>query len=297
MRVITSDRVIRTFGVHDAVAKVSSGDSFWVELRDCYDGQVQSEADLRSSLDASRFMPCTGPIAVDGALPGQTLRVDILAIEVAARGAMALHPSAGLLGSQVAEEQTRAPAIDASRGVVHLGPLTIALRPMIGSIGTAPQGIYVPTSHPGPHGGNLDAREVAPGASLYLPVFVPGALLALGDLHAAMGDGELCGLGVEVAGRALLRVTLLPQTIHHPRVETPDAWITFGSAPTLEEALRIASTEMADYLCQTYRVGFDLAYRLLSTVCHAGIASVVNPLMTAKVTLPKTAICAAVSQP
>lgn len=287
MRIIPSDRVIRTYGVHEPVAEIKSGEEFWVETRDCYDGQVRSEKDLRAALDASRFMPSTGPIAVEGAVPGNSLRIEILAIELGAQGAMPLRPGMGILGSQVHEQRTRIVPLHPADGLLRVGPFAVPLHPMIGSIGTAPEGIQVPTSHPGPHGGNLDAREVAPGNALHLPVFVPGALLALGDLHAAMGDGEMNGQGVEASGRVRLRVSALPETISHPRVETADAWIFFGTGPTLEDALRVAAADAVDFVCREYDTDFEVAYRILTMACHAGIAAVVNPKMTAKVTVPK----------
>jgi amidase len=288
VRVIPSDRVIRTYGVHEPAAKVKSGDEFWVETRDCYDGQVHSERDLRAALDTSRFMPSTGPIEVEGAAPGNSLRIEILAIELGEQGVMPLRPGMGILGSQMQEQRTRIVPLHPADGLLRVGPFAIPLHPMIGSIGTAPEGIQIPASHPGPHGGNLDAREVGPGNALHLPVFVPGALLALGDLHAAMGDGEMNGQGVEAPGRVRVNVTVLPETISHPRIETMDDWIFFGTGPTLEEALRVAAANAVDFVCRRYQVDFELAYRILTMACHAGIASVVNPRMTAKVTVPKS---------
>jgi amidase len=287
VRVIQADRVISTYGVHEPAATVRPGDEFWVETRDCYDGQVHSEKDLRGALDASRFMPMTGPILVEGAQPGNSLRIEILAIELAEQGAMPLRPGMGLLGSQVPKEHTVVFSLHPADGLLRLGPFAIPLHPMIGSIGTAPADTQVPSSHPGPHGGNLDAREVGPGNVLNLPVFVRGALLALGDLHAAMGDGEMNGLGVECAGRVRMRVTVLPETLRCPRLETPEAWIFFGVGATLEEALRVAAAEAVEFIRRQYRVDFELAYRVLTMACHAGIAAVVNPKMTAKVTVPK----------
>jgi len=287
VRVIAADHVIRTYGVHEPAATTRSGEEFWIETRDCYDGQVHSEQDLRAALDATRFMPMTGPLYVEGARPGDSLRIEILAIELGEQGAMPLRPGMGILGQQVQEQRTRLVPLHPADGLLRVGPFAVPLHPMIGSMGTAPPGDPLPSSHPGPHGGNLDAREVGPGHALHVPVFVPGALLALGDLHAAMGDGELNGQGVEAAGRVHLRVTVLPDTLPHPRVETADAWVCFGTGPTLEEALRVAAANAMDLIRRQYQVDFELAYRFLTMACHAGIAAVVNPKMTAKVTVPK----------
>lgn len=287
MKVIHSERVIRAFGVCDPVATVADGEEFWVEARDCYDGQVASQRTLRSMLDASRFMPCTGPVAVEGAVPGTSLRVDILAIEPAEQGFMPLKPGLGILGSEVTKESTLAVPVDMAKGVLRLGPIVVPLHLMVGAIGTAPLGKPIPSNTPGDHGGNLDAREIAPGATLCLPVFAPGALLALGDLHAAMGDGELCGLGVETSGRVKLRVHLSPEPLRRPRVETPEAWVTLATGATLEEALRNAALDMLDLIRREYGVELDIAYRLLSIAGQAGISQVVDPLLGAKVAFPK----------
>jgi amidase len=279
--------VIRAFGVQAAVATVENGEEFWVELRDCYDGQVHSETDLRSSLDGSRFMPITGPIEVRGAAAATCLRIEVLEIVPNEHGFMPLKPGMGVVGAAITQDSTYVIPIDVQAQVLHLGPFTVPLQPMIGCIGTAPVGKPVPASYPGAHGGNLDTRDLMAGSIVYLPVFVPGALLALGDLHAAMGDGEMCGQGVEMPGRVRLRVSTSAEPLSRPRIETPKAWITLASAATLEEALRLAAGDMLDFICQTYDVGVPVAYRLLSIAGNAGISAVVNPLMTAKVTLPK----------
>ena len=287
MKVIQSDRVIRAFGVCDPVATVADGEEFWVETRDCYDGQVASELTLRSTLDSSRFMPCTGPIAIEGALPGTSLRVDILAIEPARQGFMLLNPGVGFLGPEVKRETTLIIPIDVGSSTLRLGPIVVPLHLMVGAIGTAPLGKPIPSNTPADHGGNLDTCEIAPGATLCLPVFAPGALLALGDLHAAMGDGELCGLGVETSGRVRLRVHLSTEPLQRPRVETAAEWITLASGATLEEALRVAASDMLSLICRVHGLEFDLAYRLLSIVGQARISQVVDPLVGAKVVFPK----------
>jgi amidase len=287
VQVIKAEQVIHAFGVYDPIAKVKDGEEFWVECRDCYDGQIQDERTRRSALDASRLMPMTGPIEVEQAGPGSSLRIEILAIELASRGFMPMKPGMGILGSQVKEETTFVIPIDADSGTVRLGPFSVPTRPMIGAIGTAPSDKYVESRHPGPHGGNLDSRDIQPGATVCLPVFVVGGLLAVGDLHAVQGDGELCGQAVEMPGRVRLRVHMSSESLIRPRVETTDSWIMYASAATIEEALRIACSDMVEFIRRSYRVGFDEAYRLLSIAGNAGISQVVSALVTAKVVLPK----------
>ena len=120
---------------------------------------------------------------------------------------------------------------------------------MIGVIGVAPAGAPVPCGSPGAHGGNMDTSLIGEGAVVYLPVAAPGALLAAGDLHAAMGDGEICGTGVEVAGSVTLRVDVRRDLeLVNPVVETAEVVATIASAETLDEAADLATRDMADLL-------------------------------------------------
>ena len=118
---------------------------------------------------------------------------------------------------------------------------------MIGVIGVAPAGDDVPCGTPGSHGGNMDTRLIGDGATIYLPVQAPGALLAVGDLHAAMGDGEIAFTGVEVAGAVTLQVSLREDmSLTDPVLENDDTVATIASAETLDEAAKMATNAMAD---------------------------------------------------
>jgi amidase len=176
-------------------------------------------------------------------------------------------------------------------GTALVSGADVPVRPMIGVIGVAPEGPAVPCGSPGAHGGNMDTRLIGEGATLYLPVFAPGALLAAGDLHAAMGDGEICGTGVEVAGSVTLRVDVrhdLP--IANPLVETDEVVATIASANTLDEAAEIATRDMVDLVMR--RLGLSVAdtTMLMSAAGQLQVSQVVDPLKTARFALSKAVV-------
>lgn len=165
----------------------------------------------------------------------------------------------------------------------------IPLRPMIGVTDVAPaDGQSIACGSPGYHGGNMDNTMVTIGSILYFPVFVPGALLAMGDLHAAMGDGEICGTGVEAPGVVRVKVEVLKnKPITSPVLETETQFTTIGSCLDLHDAATLATNDMADLICA--RTGMDLyeASMLLSACGDLQICQVVDPLMTARMCMPK----------
>ena len=147
----------------------------------------------------------------------------------------------------------------------------------------------VPNNTPGPHGGNLDTKEITVGAKVYLPVFVPGALLALGDLHAAMGDGEVCGTGVEIRGSVEVRIDVKKGLgLDGPVVEYNDHLYFVGSGSTIEDAVKTAVGFATKIM--TIRLGLDWtdAYMALSVGADLRFSQVVNPLKTVKVKVPKS---------
>jgi amidase len=178
--------------------------------------------------------------------------------------------------------------IPIENGSAQVAGASVAVRPMIGVIGVAPDGAAVPCGSPGPHGGNMDTRLIGEGATLYLPVFAPGALLAAGDLHAAMGDGEICGTGVEVAGSIQLRVDVRRDIeLTNPVVETADVVATIASAETLDEAADRATRDMADLLTRRLGLSAADATMLMSAAGQLQVSQIVDPLKTARYAMPK----------
>jgi amidase len=267
---------LRTFRHFDRsaspIAQVDPGETFVVET-------------VPSSQEA------TGPIQVRGAEPGDALAITVHGIAFSGDAAMWLKPGRGAFGNRLAD--------NLRQQVIHSIPLrdghaifsdriAIPLRPMIGVAGLAPWGDALPTYWPGRHGGNLDCRLVTTGNTLYLPVAVPGALLGIGDLHAAMGDGEIMLTGVEAAGEVTLSTQIMrPWLWTGPWVETPTELVALGSARTTDQALEVALTQMTALLQAQAGLTFEEAGMLCSAAADATICQVVNPLVTVRVALPK----------
>ncbi len=271
----------------EAKASVRPGETFEVERQDSCGGQIRSEADLLSKVDLDHVNGATGPIEVAGAAPGDTLRVSILGLKVGPVGYVGIEPKLGALGDRVGAAKTR--ILPVRNGVARFSEdVRLPVAPHIGTIGVATARERLSTFYPGDHGGNLDTREIRAGNTLYLPVFQPGAMLALGDVHALMADGEVCVTGIEIDGVARLRVHLFQGLdLKRPVVETQDAWYALASAPDLDEAARLATADAVDLLARGRGLAWEDAYMLASLVCDLRISQDVDPNRTCKVVIPK----------
>ena len=287
---VTKDQIVLRMS-HSAVpvARIAADTTIRLETADCFSDQVQGPDDVGRGLDWNTVNPATGPVYVEGAAPGDVLVVRIERLEVADHGVMCTGGGWGVLGDRIAELSWRFLSIADGRAGWEGGP-RFAIRPMIGVIGVAPAGDDVPCGTPGPHGGNMDTRLIGEGATLYLPVQVEGALLAAGDLHAAMGDGEVAVTGVEVAGAVTLHVGLRRDlALNDPLLENGDLVATIASASTLDEAAASATAAMAELLHA--RLGLDLAdaVMLMSAVGEVRVSQMVDPLRTVRFEMPKSA--------
>jgi amidase len=271
------------------VARIRPGTSIRLQTADCFADQVQGPGDVERGIDWDTINPATGPIYVEGAEPGTMLAVSIEHIEVADHGVMCTGGGWGVLGDRIDKLSWRFLTIWDREAQWDGGP-SFPIRPMIGVIGVAPAGDDVPCGTPGHHGGNMDTRLIAEGATIYLPVAVPGALLAAGDLHAAMGDGEVAVTGVEVAGSVTLQVSLRTDLeLVDPLLEDDDLVATIASAETLDEAAKMATNAMADLLHARLGIGLADAVMLMSAVGNLQICQVVDPLRTVRFEMPKSA--------
>lgn len=271
---------------HESVQTVESGETVVVETMDCFSNTITSDDQLFSSIGWDCVNPATGPIAVAGAEPGDTLRVEILDIKVASTGTMTTHPDFGALPGTV-EERTRRIAIEDGQ-VVFNDRVRFPINIMIGVIGTAPADEEVPTGSPKEHGGNMDTKKIAAGTVLYLPVNVPGANLAIGDVHAAMGDGEVSVSGLEIAAEVTIRVHVVKgRPLPLPFLLTADQAIAIASRETLDEAVAEATRMMRDYLVQVTDLDATDALMLLSLRGDLAVSQIVDPLKTARMEIPR----------
>lgn len=275
------------------VVVVDPGTILDIETWDCFTGQVTTEADTLATLDLSRVNSATGPIGVRGAEPGDSLSVTLLEVRPGRRGAAMCIPEWGQLIDQVKSPTTR--IFEVEGGVVRMNDtVSFPVRPMLGVIGVSPQAGDVSTFYADRHGGNMDDHVHGPGATVHLPVFQPGAQLAVGDMHAAMGDGEISGTGVEIEGTARIRVEVLKATsARWPVTETADAFYTHGtSASDIDEALKNACEEAARLLVDQWGFSPEDAFMFLSVAGDLGLAQYCHPSpgsVIARMRVPKIA--------
>ena len=288
MRVIPKHKVIFHFNTQNkANYTVEDNEIFWVEADDCYTGQITSEKVKRPDIDISIMDCAVGPIDVNGAHPGDTLCVEVLAIDLAPQGVMVTSVGLGVLGDQITDPDTK--MIPVHDGFAWFSDtIHIPLTPMIGVMGVAPKEGDFHCAVPEDHGANMDTKLVRVGSKVYFPVGVEGAGLAVGDMHACMGDGELSGTGIEVAGRMCLKTTVYrDRPIERPVIETYAGLYFLASRRTLEESLKIAANDTVKFLMRKLALNFPDAYRLLSATCDAQICEVVDDNVTVRVHCPK----------
>ncbi len=231
--------------------------------------------------------PSTGPIYVAGADPGDVLKVDILEIEPAPQAVMAMDETAGVYAEHIPEDVLKFFEVRGGRTFFDK-QYTIQNKPMLGVIGNAPAApAETDMSSPGPQGGNMDCRRIIAGSTVYLPVNVPGGLLALGDVHAVMGDGESCGCGAEVEARVKIRAAVL-KNVHYPcpLVCSEGYAMSVYSALTLDEAADCAARAMHGFLQEALGLSYTDAAMLLSLKGDLRICQVVNPVKTCRMEVP-----------
>jgi len=278
------------------VATVEPGETVQIETFDCFSDVIRPGKDLAEALRDGVEMfhnAATGPIYVEGAEAGDTLLVEIVEFELPSLGVTTTVPGFGALEGWLTETPalTRFSDIRDSKITFRLGDarsVRMDIHPFIGTIGVAPASESISTTTPGKHGGNIDVPDVCKGNTLKLPVAVKGALFSLGDVHAAQGDGEICGTAVEVPAVVTVKFGLEKgRKIEWPRIESPDEVMTVCSARPLEDASRLAFREMIRWLEADYSVNQYDAYMLLSLTATARIAQIVDPLYTVVVKLQK----------
>lgn len=265
---------------------VVAGTTLTIETYDCFEDQIQSEDTIMTELDWNKINPATGPVFVEGAMPGDILKVKIEDIEIDDQGVMAVVPELGLMGHAIDKMEAKVMQIKDDK--IIFNGVQAPLNKMIGVIGVAPEGDGVSCGTPGAHGGNMDNKMVKKGATLYFPVAVAGALFALGDLHAAMGDGEVSGSGVEIAGKVTVTLDVIKgDKIDHPMLENDDVFSQIASAETLDDAANIAGSQMIERIVEkTGRPTSEVAM-LMSMVGQSEVCQIVNPLKTARFVVPK----------
>ena len=289
VKYVSKERVIFSFNSkHEPVERVKPSELIVLEAEDAFGGQVKSEGTSLETLDWTRVDGATGPIYVEGAVPNDTLVVEILDIKPGDKGVIAVIPGYGALGSKEFRGKAKFVALKDGFAIFD-GKTRVKIKPMIGTIGVAPPpGEEIPTSTPGRHGGNMDVKDVTSGTKLYLPVFAEGALFAAGDLHAVQADGELCVSSIEVAGQTLLRFDLIKgKSPRWPILETADSYMIIVAAEDLDKAAEIASREAVEALMREHGWSFEEAYMFGSLAVELKINQVVDPKKGVRAAIPK----------
>jgi len=275
---------------HDPVFSVPSGAELTVDTEDASGGQLRPGSTHASvaELDFGLVNPVCGPVFVEGARPGDVLQVDILAVEPGEYGWTALIPGFGLLADQFPEPWLHVWGLDGPAAAFADG-ISVPLQPFCGVLGVAP-------AEPGLHsvipprrvGGNLDTRQLGPGATLYLPVEVEGALFGVGDTHAAQGDGEVCGTAIEASMTVSLRLSVrrdlaidapefdVTRPLERPSAAAAGYHATTGIGPDLMGAARRSVERMIAHLERHYGLSPEQAYVLCSVAVDLRVSEVVD---------------------
>jgi amidase len=287
------------------VLSIAPGDVVVAETLDAFGGAIKTVHDMPSQkLNMPFVNPQNGPIFVEGAEKGDVLCVKIDSIVPRGSqpaGTSALIPEFGGLAANAGTPMLNAPLPErvmkyevTEKGVRFNDRIMLPYEPFIGTLGVSPQIEAVLSLQPDYWGGNMDLPDVAPGAVVYFPVQTKGAYLFLGDCHGRQGDGELCGVAVEIPSTTTIQVDLIKSwTIGWPRLENETFVMTIGSARPMEDAARIAYRELVRWLAADY--GFDEleAYFLLTQAGKLRVGNMVDPKYTLgasirKDFLPKT---------
>jgi amidase len=289
----TVDNVKHLFGPAAPVARVRPGQIIEANTLDAFGNVLRKPGDTLSMVKSSN--PLTGPFYVEGAEPGDTLVVKVLDLQLDAdQGVGAFGPGFGALSSTAYTPMIQGPplperiwfypidkATNTARFTAQDSAFSVAipLHPFLGCLGVAPAlGESRSSETPGEWGGNMDSPQVSAGHTVYLPVNVPGALLYFGDGHAAQGDGEIAGTGIEIPMRVRLQVEVLKgRKIAWPRFENDRSLMAVGAVRPLDDALRFAFTELIAWMKADYGLSEVDSYELLTKVARIHLNEMVDP--------------------
>lgn len=277
MITINKEQIVFNFDPNETpAAYANSGDRIKFCCQDCYCEQITEDGKDFGTTSMSHNNPATGPLYVNGAEPGDVLRVEIQAIDIEKEGSMCVRTGAGIY--EIEGSHCRRFSIEDGK-VKFDNDITIPIRPMIGVIGTAPEKEAIRTVVPSEHGGNLDIKDLGEGALLYLPVNVPGALLSMGDLHAIQGDGETVICALEMSGQVTVKVDVLKNRsdIPTPFIVTDSHYITTAADPSLDNCSLVAARKMHRFLQDHSDLADAQCGMLLSLAGNLRISQVVNP--------------------
>jgi amidase len=272
------------------VIRVKSGDEITFQTRDAHNGTVPSGGDVVfPDIDLKYANPITGPVYIEGAKPGNILKIEIKGIRLETYGFVPARNNMGTIPDIVSENKARNLKV-VNDVIVFSKDVKIPVRPMVGTIGVSPSEGEIPSAFAGSHGGNMDNNDITVGSIVYLPIFIDGAFLAIGDVHASMGDGELTSGGVDINAEVAVAIDVIDSDpINRPIVETEDYFITTSDSNNFYEATRIATSEMIKLLEKGLGVSEIEAYWLISICGDLKVSQACNcPMgLTLRLAFPK----------
>ena len=287
-RVTMEDVVFKADRNNPPVLKIDSGDTVIFECRDAFNQVIKNPEDLPVNFDMDKINPATGPVYVEGAEPGDTLEVHIVKVDVAEQGSCCIIPNFGYLASEFPEPWTR--IIPVKDGFAEYSDkIKIPIDPFPGTIIVAPAEGSHGTLIPKEYGGNMDSRACTAGTIVYLPVFVKGALFAVGDVHAVQGDGEVCGTAVEIDAEVTIRLVVNKiKKIKRPQYENEEFFMTTAWGETTDDAAKIALRDMIDWITEEKGLTREESYALCSCVVDMRISQLVDITPGVRAVLPKS---------
>lgn len=264
------------------VLKVPSGAVIEVYTEEATDKQISINSTVKDVLNLKfdPIHPLTGPVYVEGAKPGDVLAVTLHTIEIGDWGFTAIAPGFGFLADEFTEPAIKTFKLGKDAESIQFSEkINIPLKPFAGVMGVAPDtDEMLSTIPPRANGGNMDDPNIVEGTTVYFPVFVEGALLSIGDTHAAQGLGEVCGTAIEAPMRIVYEVHVIKggRKIQEPQYETDEYYAVTAFATTIDEAAKKATRYMIDYLVSEHNLERNDAYMLCSLVGDLKIAEVVD---------------------
>ena len=278
----------------EPVLTVPSGSVIEFYTEEATDGQltVDSKVEDLAQLSFEPIHPLTGPVYIEEAQPGDVIAVTLHKIELGDWGWTAIMPGFGFLADQFTEPWLKTYEFDKNDKTISFNEsIDLPVKPFAGVLGVAPKtDSLLNTIPPRANGGNMDDPNMVEGTTVYLPVFVEGALFSIGDAHATQGMGEVCGTAVEAPMRFIVELNLIKggKSIQEPQYETEDYYATTGFATTVDEASKKAVGYMVDYLVKERGMDRTEAYALCSLAGDLHIAEVVDvPHMLVSMHMPK----------
>lgn len=289
MKRLTRDHKIYFLDPENSSAiTIDSGEELLVETWDAFEGT----RDVATFEARTHIGPAIGPIHVNGAEPGDALRIEFLSVTPRASEGAAhmVMRGRGFLNETFAEPHCTSIVLEDGQIVLPSG-IKIPARPSMGFVATTPTYRQSTASDSGPYGGDIDMQELVAGSTLFLPVFVRGGMLALGDCHAVACDGAVAGTAAECASEAVIRVTVEKGAgLTSPRALTPDHFVVLSYGSDLGPAMRQAVGQMVDFLVQEKGVAPYDAYTLLSLAGDIRLSRTFRDVSSVKMLLKRSVL-------